>query len=122
VARHFSLGRSRWSLEGGLRLAAGQGSSARGISKLPPIGARVAELGILSAQPIPSLRRPLPVPCGGIARANSADVLVGHLQSTRQAFQGGRAKLGHPKAEAAKPLPERTHRFRIVFGPGAGGG
>jgi len=36
VARHFSLGRSRWSLEGGLRLAAGDARSARGISKLPP--------------------------------------------------------------------------------------
>ena len=36
VARHFSLGRSRWSLEGGLRLAAGDARSGRGISKLPP--------------------------------------------------------------------------------------
>jgi len=36
VARHFSLCRSRWSLEGGLRLAAGGARSARGISKLPP--------------------------------------------------------------------------------------
>ncbi|HVA63714.1 MAG TPA: hypothetical protein VNF74_08315, partial [Terriglobales bacterium] len=35
VARHFSLGRSRWSLEGGLRLAAAGARSARGASKLP---------------------------------------------------------------------------------------
>jgi hypothetical protein len=41
VARYFSLGRSRWSLEGGLRLAAHERHcrslprSARGISKLP---------------------------------------------------------------------------------------
>src|SRR6185437_523701 len=44
VARHFSLGRSRWSLDGGLRLAAHERHcrssprSARGISKLPPHG------------------------------------------------------------------------------------
>jgi len=43
VARHFSLGRSRWSLVGGLRLAAHERHgrslprSARGISILPPI-------------------------------------------------------------------------------------
>ena len=47
VARHFSLGRSRWSLEGGLRLAAhgwrchSLPRSARGISKLPPYGNNV---------------------------------------------------------------------------------
>ena len=35
VARHFSLGRSRWSLVGGLRLAAAGARSARGASKLP---------------------------------------------------------------------------------------
>ncbi|HEY7838306.1 MAG TPA: hypothetical protein VIC54_06875 [Terriglobales bacterium] len=40
MARHVSLGRSRWSLEGGLRLAAGDARSARGISKLPPEEAR----------------------------------------------------------------------------------
>jgi uncharacterized protein (TIGR03435 family) len=36
VARHFLLGRSRWSLEGRLRLPAGEARSARGLSKLPP--------------------------------------------------------------------------------------
>ena len=35
VARHFSLGRSRCSLVGGLRLAAAGARSARGASKLP---------------------------------------------------------------------------------------
>jgi len=45
VARHFSLGRSRWSLEGGLRLAAAGARSARGASKLPrQVVAMVAEL------------------------------------------------------------------------------
>ncbi|HEY7838186.1 MAG TPA: type II toxin-antitoxin system VapC family toxin [Terriglobales bacterium] len=35
VARHLSLGRSRWSLVGGLRRAAAGARSARGASKLP---------------------------------------------------------------------------------------
>ena len=43
VARHFSLGRSRWSLEGGLRLAAGDARSARGISKLPPTATHICD-------------------------------------------------------------------------------
>jgi len=38
VARHFLLGRSRWSLVGGLRLAAAGARSARGASKLPRNG------------------------------------------------------------------------------------
>ena len=49
VARHFSLGRSRWSLEGRLRLAARDARSARGISKLPQFVAIPALMLALAA-------------------------------------------------------------------------
>ena len=57
VARHFSLGRSRWSLVGGLRLAAAGARSARGASQLPRQAAHT-ENPKMSVVTVPHGQRP----------------------------------------------------------------
>jgi len=84
VARHFSLGRSRWSLEGGLRLAAGDVRPARGISKLPQKGwpASIAATGLALAAYHTGVER------GYISRSDAAGRTLAALRFFSNSPQG----------------------------------
>ncbi|HEY7838674.1 MAG TPA: phosphotransferase [Terriglobales bacterium] len=107
VARHFSLGRSRGSLEGGLRLTAADARSARGISKLPPDDFFIFDFEGEPARPLSERRR----------RGCVLQDVAGMLRSLSYAAHAA----GQPAWEAGARKSFLDSYLETMRGQGAGG-